>query len=56
MGAGCTGTIVFGYMTYRYIHAHLTYKRNYISKRDEGRVVDFKTDKTIPQHKPVVEY
>jgi len=55
-GAGCTGTLILGYITFRYFRANLTYKQNYISMRDEGRVVDFKTDEVIQQHKAVVEY
>ena len=53
---GIVAIMFFLHITYRYIKANATYKSSFISSRDEGRIVDFKTGISQIQDKPVCEY
>gem|GEM_PF-6132002 len=55
-GIGVSLIFVLGHITYRYFRAYRTYQRDFVSMRDEGRVVSFKTKRSTIQDKPVVNY
>jgi len=55
-GIGVSFIFVLMHMAYRYYKAHRDYQRDFVSMRDEGRVVSFKTQQSTIQDKPVVNY
>jgi len=55
-GASATATIVSAFVTLRYIHARITWKKGMISRTSTGRVVDFKSDSVIEQSSPLAEF
>lgn len=55
-GIGVSLVFVLGHIAYRYYRAYKTYQRDFVSMRDEGRIVSFETKKSTIQDKPVVNY
>ncbi len=47
---------ILSHIAYRYYKAQKSYKRDFVSMRDEGRIINFKTKISTIQDKPVVNY